>query len=445
LRISNNSSQINVKKKVLIITYYWPPSGGSAVIRWVKFVKYLRQFNYEPVVYSPLNAQYPVIDDSFTRDIPEDVTILKKKIWEPYRLFKLFTGRGKTENLLTGFTSETRKNKFRDDISNWIRSNIFIPDARKFWIRPSVAFLSGYLSENHVEAVITTGPPHSMHLIGLGLKKRLNIKWIADFRDPWTSIDFYRTLLLTKYADRKHHKLEKEVLDQADQIIVVSQTMKQEFSGLTSQSIIVIPNGFDEENIKDISIETTHKFSLVYTGIMNPAREPKKLWQVLTELINENENFAEDFDLLFIGNIDYSIIENISTFSLDRYFRKIDFMAHDQVIQYQKKAQVLLLPLNDTPNARGIVTGKLFEYLAARRPIIAIGPVDGDAATIINETRSGSIFDFNDSINLKNHIKELYEKYRTGNLEVNSIQIEKFSRRNLTAELAKVLTNLSRQ
>lgn len=434
-----------MKKKVLIITYYWPPSGGSAVIRWVKFIKYLRQFNYEPVVYAPLNPQYPVIDASFTRDIPEDMTILKKKIWEPYRLFKLFTGRGKTENLLTGFTSETRKNKFRDDISNWIRSNIFMPDARKFWIRPSVKFLSGYLSENPVEAVITTGPPHSMHLIGLGLKKKIKIRWIADFRDPWTMIDFYRTLLLTNYADKKHHRLEKEVLDQADQIIVVSETMKQEFSGLTSKNIVVIPNGFDEDNITDDRIETDRKFSFVYTGIMNPAREPKKLWEALTELINENKNFAEDLDLLFIGNIDYSIIENISTFKLDKYFRKIDFVAHDQVMQYQRKAQVLLLPLNDAPNARGIVTGKLFEYLAARRPIIAIGPVDGDAAAILNETRSGRIFDFNDSVNLKNHIKELYQRYSKGNLDVDSFQIEKFSRKNLTAELAKVLTNLSMQ
>jgi hypothetical protein len=284
-----------------------------------------------------------------------------------------------------------------------------------------------------------------MHLIGLGLKKRLNIKWIADFRDPWTSIDFYKALLLSNWADKKHHILEKEVLSQADLIIVVSETMKQEFAGSTSQSIIVIPNGFDEDITKDDRIETDRKFSLVYTGIMNQAREPKKLWSVLTELINENKKFAEDLELLFIGNIDYSIIDNITALRLDRFFRKIDFMAHDQVMQYQKKARILLLPLNDAPNARGIVTGKIFEYLAARRPIIAIGPVDGDAAAILNETRSGRIFDFNDSVNLKNHIMELYEKYRTGNLEVDSTHIEKFSRRNLTVELANVITNLSRQ
>jgi hypothetical protein len=434
-----------VRKKILIITYYWPPGGGSAVVRWVKFVKYLGLFNYEPVVYAPLDPQYPVIDNSFARDIPENITILKKKIWEPYRVFKWFTGRGKTENLLTGFTSETKKSGIRDDISNWIRSNFFIPDARKYWIKPSVKFLSEYLSENPVETVITTGPPHSIHLIGLGLKKRLNIKWIADFRDPWTRIDFYKELLLTKYADKKHHLLEKEVLNRADRIIVVSETMKREFAESTLKNIVVIPNGFDEENINGYKVEPDLKFSIVYTGIMNQAREPKKLWQVLTELINENKKFAEDLEILFIGNIDYSIIENISMFKLDKYFRKIDFMAHDKVVQYQKKAKVLLLPLNDAPNARSIVTGKIFEYLAARRPIIAIGPTDGDAASILTETRSGRTFDFNDTVNLKNHIIELYDKCMTGNLEVSSINIEKFTRKNLTAELANVITNLSRE
>ena len=426
----------------MIITYYWPPGGGSAVVRWVKFVKYLGHFNYEPVVYAPLDPQYPVIDNSFAKDIPGNIVILKKKIWEPYKLFKWFTGRGKAENLLTGFTSETKKSRIRDNISNWIRSNIFIPDARKFWIKSSVRFLTHYLITNPVDAVITTGPPHSMHLIGFGLKKKLNIKWIADFRDPWTRIDFYRELLLTKYADRKHHRLEKEVLNQADRIIVVSETMKQEFAGLTSQSIIVIPNGYDEEDVKDAMIEKDSKFSIVYTGIMNQAREPKKLWHALSELISEDEKFAEDLELVFIGKIDYSIIENISAFKLESHFRKIDFMEHDRVIQYQRKAEVLLLPLNDAPNARSIVTGKLFEYLAARRPIVAIGPIDGDAAAILNETRSGRIFNFDDSLNLKNHIVELYNKFRSGNLKADSSKIERFSRRNLTAELAEVLTNL---
>ena len=413
--------------------------------RWVKFVKYVRYFDWEPVVYTPLNPQYPVIDQSFTKDIPENIKILKKKIWEPYKLFKWFTGRSKTENLITGFTSETKKSKFRDDISNWIRSNFFIPDARKFWIKPSVNFLSGYLKTNPVDVIITSGPPHSMHLIGLKLKQRLNIKWVADFRDPWTRIDFYSQLLLTKCADNKHHKLEKAVLEQADQIIVIGDTMRREFIESFSGNVVVIPNGFDEEDITNGPVETDQRFSIVYTGVLNQAREPVNLWQVLAEMINEDEDFAHNLELLLIGNIHYSVIENLSRYKLDKHLRKEDFVPHEQIIQYQRKAQLLLLPLNNTPNAKGIVTGKLFEYLAARRPILAIGPVDGDAAAILNETSSGKIFDFNDSLNLKLHIRELFKKYETGNLNVNSRNVEKYSRKNLTAELVKVITKITGQ
>lgn len=413
--------------------------------RWVKFVKYLRDFGWEPIVYAPSNPQYPVTDHSFINDIPEDIIILKNKIWEPYRLFKWFTGRGKTENLITGFTYETKKSRVRDDISNWIRSNFFIPDARKFWIKPSIKYLNRYLQENPMDVVITTGPPHSVHLIGLGIKKRLNIKWIADFRDPWTNIDFYSDLLLTKCADKKHHKLEKKVLETADQIIVVSETMKKDFIDSGCKNIFVIPNGYDEDDFADDPVETDTKFSILYTGVLNQAREPKNLWKVLAEMISENEDFAENLEVKLIGNIDHSIFTNLDEVKLSNYVQKYDFLPHDQIIHYQRKAQVLLLPINNTPYAKGIVTGKLFEYLAAKRPILAIGPTDGDVATIINNTKSGKIFDFNDTDSLKQYIRELFKKYQTGNLKTESIKTETYSRKNLTAELAVALLNLTRR
>ncbi len=407
--------------------------------RWVKFVKYLRDFGWEPIVYTPSNPQYPVSDQSFFNDIPDDTKILNKKIWEPYKLFKWFTGRGKTENLITGFTSETKKSNFRDDISNWIRSNFFIPDARKFWINPSVNFLTTYLKENPTDILITTGPPHSMHLIGMRLKQRLNIKWVADFRDPWTQIDFYSDLLLTKYADRKHHKLEKKVLDQADQIIVVSETMKKDFIESGGKKIAVIPNGFDEEDFTGDPVETDLNFSMLYTGVLNQAREPIKLWQVLTELINENEDFASSLELRLIGNIDHRIIQNLAGYRLNKYLQKTDFLPHDQIIQYQRKAQVLLLPINNTPNARSIVTGKIFEYLAARRPILAIGPTDGDVADILDKTKAGVISDFNDPVTLKKNILNYFDMFIRKKLKINSENIEKYNRRELTRRLCEIL------
>lgn len=432
-----------MRKKTLIITYYWPPSGGSAVQRWVKFVKYLRDFGWEPIVYAPLNPQYPVTDQSFIKDIPDNIKVLKKKIWEPYRLFKWFTGRGKTENLITGFTSESKKSKFRDNISNWIRSNFFIPDARKFWIKPSVNFLSRYLKTNTVDIIITNGPPHSMHLIGLKLKQRLNIKWVADFRDPWTKIDFYSDLLLTKYADNKHHKLEKVVLEQADQIIVVTKSVRNDFAASGVKNIAYIPNGFEENDFPDNPVEMDHKFTIVHAGVLNKARDPKKLWQVLAELIKENKDFDRNMELLLLGNIDYSIIENLSGYNLDKHYQKINFMPHDQIIHYLRKAQVLLLPINNTTYAKGTIPGKLFEYLAAKRPVIVIGPTDGDVAAILNETKSGKTFDFDDIINLKSHLLNLFEKYKTGILKINPVNIERYSRKNLTAEIAAVLNKLT--
>ena len=209
-------------KKVLIITYYWPPSGGAGVQRWLKFVKYLRGFGWEPIVYTPENPEAPATDESLLKDIPDNLTVLRTRIWEPYSLYKNFIGQKKGETINAGFLSEKKKPGIAEKISVWIRGNWFIPDARKFWIKPSIIFLSQYLKNNPVHAVVSTGPPHSMHLIALGLKKQLHLPWLADFRDPWTNIDFYDKLMLTKFSNEKHKRMELEVLKNADKVVVVS-------------------------------------------------------------------------------------------------------------------------------------------------------------------------------------------------------------------------------
>ncbi|MEX1382275.1 MAG: glycosyl transferase family 1, partial [Lutibacter sp.] len=199
--------------KVLIITYYWPPAGGSGVQRWLKFVKYFRDFDIEPVVYTVENPKYPILDESLVKDIPKGIEVLKQPIFEPNNLLSFF-GKKKTES--AGFLNPNPS--FFEKILQYIRANYFIPDARKFWIKPSVNYLKKYISKNNIDAIITTGPPHSMHLIGLKLKKQLGINWIADFRDPWTEIDYFHQLPLSKKAINKHHFLEQEVLLNADKV-----------------------------------------------------------------------------------------------------------------------------------------------------------------------------------------------------------------------------------
>lgn len=174
-------------KKVLIITYYWRPAGGPGVQRWLKFVKYLRDFNIEPIIYAPENPTYPIIDTKIGDDLPSDIQIIKYPIWEPYKLSSVFS-KNKTQKISSGIIPR-KKISLTEKIMLWIRGNLFIPDARKFWVKPSVAFLSEFIQNNDIQTIITTSPPHSIHLIGYYLKRKFpDIKWITDFRDPWTTI-----------------------------------------------------------------------------------------------------------------------------------------------------------------------------------------------------------------------------------------------------------------
>jgi len=426
-------------KKALIITYYWPPSGGSGVQRWLKFTKYLRDFNWEPVIYTPENPEIPVEDSSLLTDIPEGITVLKKRIWEPYSFYKQFLGQKGEDKIQTGFLTEKRKPKRKEKISVWIRGNLFIPDARKFWIAPSVKYLITYLKKNPVDIIISTGPPHSMHLIAKGLKKKLNIPWLADFRDPWTNIDFYEDLKLTRWADKKHKKQEQSVIKEADSLIVVGSTLKNEYQNLGAKNVSVITNGYDQADYMDSDVCLDKKFSIMHAGTITYSRNPKEFWLVLSELVTEHQDFAEDLEIKLIGKIDMSVNENIARLGLEKFVVKTNYLSHKEATREQKKSHVLFLPINNTHNAKGIITGKLFEYLAAGRPVLAIGPVDGDAAEIINDTKAGMISGFGDNNRLKNNILALYHDYKNGRLQINAGDISKFSRKNLTEELVKLL------
>lgn len=423
-------------KKALIITYYWPPSGGSGVQRWLKFVKYFRDFGIEPVVYTVENPNYPIVDESLTKDIPEGIEILTQAIWEPNNLFAFF-GKKKTES--TGFLNPNPT--FFGKIAQYIRANYFIPDARKFWVKPSTSYLKKYLKSNKIDVVITTGPPHSMHLIGLNLKKELNIKWIADFRDPWTEIDYFQQLPLTKEAIKKHHSLEKEVLKNADAVLVVGKTMQENFSAFNS-NVITVTNGFDEA-LTNENVELDSKFTVMHIGLMNADRNPKMLWEVLSEIISENKEFATDFELKLIGKADASVIADISRFRLSKNVQVIDYVTHDKVVEFQKKSQVLLLIVNNVPSAKGIITGKIFEYIMAKRPILAIAPIDGDLVEIIKETNSGLVVAFEDKHTLKMAILNLYVTFKQGNLTVESKNIAQFHRKELTKKVSKLIHKIT--
>jgi hypothetical protein len=422
------------KIKVLIATYYWPPSGGSGVQRWLKFVKYLRNFDIEPVVYTVKDPNYAQQDTSLLKDIPEGVEVIRQPIFEPNNFLLKKSDKKKKE-----VAFQNPSPSLGGKILQYIRINCFVPDARKFWIKPSVKFLKKYLSENHIDVVITTGPPHSLHLIGLGLKKKLNIKWIADFRDPWTDIYYNSSFKMSDRTMKKHQKLEMDVLEQSDHVITTNFVLNDLFSKRTKTPVSLITNGYDDEATKTDDSQRNEGFSLDYIGYLPQESDPIALWKAVSELCEEDTDFKKDVRINLTGDINRVVLKSIRDFSLEEFTTVKGYVSHDEAVQMQHAANVLLILIAKSKESRQITPGKIFECLQAKRPILTVGPTDGGAANILNDTKAGKIFDYEDSDGIKKHIFSLYKQYKQGKLVVNSENIDRYHRKELTKTLATVI------
>jgi len=426
-------------KRALIVTYYWPPAGGPGVQRWLKFVKYFKEFGVEPIVYIPENPNYPLVDENFSAEIPSNVEVIKHPIKEPYRFAKFFSKK-KTKQMSSGIIPKKDSSAI-EKLMLYVRGNFFIPDARVGWVKPSVKYLSDYLENNDVDVVITTGPPHSLHLIGKQLKKELNVKWIADFRDPWTTIHYHKSLRLNKTSEKKHKALEAAVLNTADVVTVTSPTTKKEFEEITNKPIEVITNGFDIT--EEVNYNRDLKFSISHIGSLISERNPKNLWYILAEICKKNTSFKKDLELKFAGAVSDEVKESLSEFNLDENSKFLGYVSHFEALKLQNESQVLLLVEINSAETRAIIPGKLFEYLAAKRPIIALGPYKSDIEAIVDETKSGRFFDYSEDKELKNEILRLYKQYKTGDLQVASEGVDRFSRRQLTKQMSALIKDVS--
>ncbi|SHF59396.1 hypothetical protein SAMN05444483_101713 [Salegentibacter echinorum] len=425
-------------RKVLIITYYWPPAGGPGVQRWLKFVKYLRDFDFEPVVYIPENPTYPMRDISFEKEVPNGIEILKQPIFEPYALAGIFSKK-QSKTISKGIIAAEENQSFLQKSMLFIRGNLFIPDARKFWIKPSVKFLKDYLEKTTIDQIITTGPPHSLHLIGLKLKKELKLKWTADFRDPWTQIGYHKKLKLTKKNRQKHKVLELEVLNTADEIITTSFTTKREFSAKTNKPITVITNGFEEENDVDEKVGLDDRFSIAHIGSLLSERNPINLWKSIAEICRESSTFSKDLQLNLAGTVSEEVVASIKAVGLEDHLNLPGYLSHNQALKMQKESRLLLLIEINSLETRGIIPGKLFEYLNSRRPILAVGPDKWDVEQILKETGAGKTFAYNDNKKLKDTILKQYKAFKAKEPNFTNGNIAQYSRKNLTAKLVSVL------
>ena len=424
-------------KNILIITYYWPPAGGPGVQRWLKFAKYLPEFGWKPTVFIPENPSYPLLDESLEKDIPKDIDIIKTIIWEPYQLAEKLNKSNK--KFKAGQFDVGENQSWKSKLSIWVRGNFFIPDARVFWVKPSIKYLKKYLQENHFDAFVTTGPPHSLHLIGLGLKKEFpNLKWIADFRDPWTEISYYKHLKLTKSSDKKHRNLEEQVFKTADITLATSFTDAESFRK-SGANAVCITNGYDEVEAKVEGKVETEKFILSYVGVLEQLRNPEILWEVLDELIQENKNFAKDFKLKFVGRIDDKILNHLKNLELKNSIENLGYLSHDKALNEMYTSSLLMITNFPQESSKGIIPGKIFEYLATAKQIISFGPEDADVAKILKETNSGEHFGYSDKAKVKTFILQQYENWKTDKPSENQSKIDQYSRKNLTKRLSEIL------
>ncbi len=423
-------------QKVLVITYYWPPAGGPGVQRWLKFTKYMPDFGIKPIVFVPKNADYPILDKSLSDEVPRNLKVIEHPILEPYRFASIFSKK-KTKRISSGIIQKEQKQTLLEKLLLWIRGNLFIPDARKHWVKPSVQYLNDFIAENSIETIITTGPPHSVHLIGMSLKDKLGIEWIADFRDPWTTIGYHNKLKLTNSSQQKHQLLESQVLNKANKIIVTSKTTQKEFEHKTRQPIEVITNGFDDRKRSEVLDDN---FTISHIGSLLTNRNPTALWHVLGELTKENKTFADKLNIQLVGIVGDDVLESINTFGLSDFVQCPGYVDHEKVLEYQSKSQLLLLLEIDAEETKGIIPGKLFEYMKAKRPILAIGPKDWEAGTIVEATQSGRYFQADDQSSIKEVVLNWFEAYQKGSLKAKAIGIEKYHRKQLTKDLADFIT-----
>lgn len=437
--------------RVLIITYYWPPTAGSGVQRWLKMSKYLPQYGWQPVIYTPENPEVGMTDESLLRDISPEAEVIKRPILEPYAVFNILTGKkkgGKSKGN-TGGTAVNPINAVGHKsplmrLSLWLRANVFVPDPRFLWIRPSVRFLKQYLREHPVDAIVSTGPPHSMHLIARALHRSTGIPWTADFRDPWTRIFYFKHLPLTRRSRKRYAAMELSVLREADHVVAVTDNMVRDFLdelGPGQQDkgkFHVIENGYDEADFTGITAaELPAGFNLVHTGLFSAEGNPRRLWKVLAELCRDLPGFGRDLHLTFAGKTDPEILAAVREAGLGDRLTDRGYIPHHEANRLQKAADLLLLPLREEPEAAGILTGKYFEYLAAGRPIAAFGPHGSILERSLAATRTGRIFDWEEEAPLKEYLTALYTRTLTFSPDPGAISA--YTRRSLAGRYAEIL------
>lgn len=419
-------------KKVLVIVYYWPPSGGAGVQRWLKFVKYLPQFDWQPTVITTSNGDYPAIDESLLKEVPEDIKVIRTKT----PTFGKWFSKAGEQSAPYGSLETSEEDSFFRRFAIWCRLNLTVPDARVVWNKYALQAAFEEMRKFKYDLIITSGPPHSTHLIGRKLKNIFNVKWLVDFRDPWTKIDYLEKVnrfALTKKIDEK---LEQKIINQCDRIISINKSILKGLKAINKG--IIIPNGFDPADFTEIEKKKTKKFQINYFGNITAERDPS----IVLKAVNQIYSQFPEIQINIWGNVSDEVKADLISLDENKFVKFHNYIPHDKMMRRMVNSSLLLLLINNVPNNLGILTGKIYEYLGAKVPVLGVGPIEGEAAKILNETRSGKMCDYSDQKAISEFISWQYSMWKKDEKPTASGEIDQYDRVHLTQKLAEVLESL---
>ena len=435
-------------KRVLIVSYYWPPTGGSGVQRWVKFAKYLPSEGWQPVIYTPENPEQLAVDASLENEVPVEAEVIRTRIIEPYELYKkVLRQSGHSKEAVEVNPVNAQNKSLLQKMAMWVRGNLFRPDPRCLWIGPSVRFLKKYLKEHPVDLIVSTGPPQSMHMIGLRLARETGLPWIADFRDPWTKIFYFKHLAMTPATERWHKKIEKKVLDEASAVVAVSPLVQQEFQVMTDTPVELITNGFDEcdfpaEECTKAYGGSERNFVITHTGLFAADGNPTVLWDVLAEKCRSDADFADKLKIKLMGKTDDQIFKALRDRGLGDMVENMGYQPHSVAVEQQRNASLLILPLRKEPEYKAVLPGKLFEYLASKRPVLGIGQPDGAMARILEEAKTGTVIVWENKEGIAEYIDLCWKRHLEGGLTTEGADLLRFTRRSTTRQMAELFSRI---
>ena len=435
-----------MEHRVLVLSYYFPPAGGPGVQRALKFVKYLPECGWTPTVLTVRQGAYPAHDPSLADEVPRQATVHRTPSLDPHWFYARLTGRSDDDQVDVG-SVQGREEGWVELVGRWVRANFFLPDARVGWVPFAVWRGRQVLAEQRVDAILTTGPPHSTHLSGALLQATTGVPWVADFRDPWTDINYYDELPHTRWARRLDAALERLVLRRARAVTTVSPSWRDLLSrkaNLDSSAVTVVQNGFDADDIapgpSDPSPDT---FALTHVGSLYASRNPTALWRALRRL--QEANAVPALRIRLVGTVDPNVRESLRAHGLMGRTEIVPYVPHDEAVEHMRRAGLLLLSIEEFPAAEGMMTGKIYEYLAAGRPVVGVGPPTGDAAALLRTTEGGQLFGREDASGLARYIRGQYEAWADGTPRAgaNPEALRPYRRRTQANQIASVLGDVA--